>query len=75
METEVISIRVDVETARAFKLLPEEDRRKLEALLNIRLNEVSRGGESLDAVMQEIGDKAKTQGLNPEVLKSLLDGE
>ena len=75
METEVISIRVDAETAKTFNSLPEEDRRKLEALLNIRLNEVSRRGESLDTVMQEISDKAKARGLNPEILKSLLDEE
>jgi hypothetical protein len=75
METEVISIRVDAETAKTFKSLPEEDRRKLEALLSIRLCEVSRRGESLDTVMQEISDKAKARGLNPEILKSLLDEE
>jgi hypothetical protein len=75
METEVIRIRVDAETAKTFNSLPEEDRRKLEALLNIRLSEVSRRGESLDTVMQEISDKAQARGLNPEILKSLLDEE
>jgi hypothetical protein len=75
METEVISIRVDAETAKTFKSLPDEDRRKLEALLSIRLSEVSRRGESLDTIMQEISEKAKARGLNPEVLKSLLDEE
>ena len=73
METEVISIRVDAETARTFKSLPEEDRRKIEALLSIRLSEVSRSVESLDAVMKEI-DKAKSRG-TPEIMKSLLDEE
>ena len=75
METEVISIRVDAETAKTFRSLPEEDRRKLEALLSIRLSEVSRLGESLDAVMKEIADKARARGLTPEILKSLLDEE
>ena len=67
METEVISIRVDAETAKTSKSLPEEDRRKLEALLSIRLSEVSRRGESLDAVMKEIADKAKARGLTLEI--------
>jgi len=75
MKTEVINIRVDAETAKAFKSLPEEDRRKLEALLSIRLSEVSRHGESLESVMKEISDKAKARGLTPEILKSLLDEE
>ena len=49
--------------------------RKLEALLSIRLSEVTRSGESLDAVMQEISEKAKARGLTSEILKSLLDEE
>ena len=73
MDTEVINIRVDAETARTFNSLSEEDRRKIEALLSIRLNDVSRRAESLDAVMKEISDKAKARGLNSEILKSLLD--
>ena len=73
MDTEVIQIRVDAETARTFKSLPDEDRRKIEALLSIRLSDVSRSAESLDAIMKEIADKAKARGLNPEILKSLLD--
>ena len=73
VDTEVINIRVDAETARTFKSLPDEDRRKIEALLSIRLSDVSRSAESLDAIMKEIADKAKARGLNPEILKSLLD--
>jgi hypothetical protein len=75
METEVISIRVDAETAKTFNSLPEEDRKKLEALLSIRLSEVSRRGESLDAIMKEISDKARARGLTSELLTSLLDEE
>lgn len=75
MDTEIISIRVDAEAARAFRSLPEEDRRKLEALLSIRLTEVTQRGESLDAVMREISEKAKARGLTPEILKSLLNEE
>jgi hypothetical protein len=75
MSTEMISIRVDAEAARAFKALPEEDRRRLEAILSIRLSEITHGGESLDAVMQEISDRAKARGMTPEILNSLLNGE
>jgi hypothetical protein len=67
MKTEVINIRVDAATARTFKCLPEEDRRKLEALLNIRLSELGKRGESLDAVMKKVRDKARARGLTPEV--------
>ncbi len=61
------------EAARAFKALPEEDRRRLEAIL--RLSEITHSGESLEAVMQEISEKAKARGLTPEILNSLLNGE
>lgn len=75
MSTETISIRVDAEAARAFKALSEEDRRRLEAILSIRLSEITHGGESLEAVMQELSDKAKARGLAPEILNSLLNGK
>ena len=75
MSTEIISIRVDAEAARAFKSLSDADRRKLEAILSIRLTEVTQREESLEAVMQEISDKAKARGLTPEILKSLLNEE
>ena len=75
MKTEVINIRVDPEAAKAFKSLPDQDRRKLEALFSIRLSEVGRSGESLDVVIQEIREKAKARGLSPKILKSLLDEE
>ena len=75
MDTEIISIRVDAEAAKTFKSLPEQDRRKLEALLSIRLTEVTQRGESLEAVMKEISERAKERGLTPEILNSLLDEE
>jgi hypothetical protein len=69
---EVISIRVDAEAAKAFKSVSEEDRRRLEAILSIRLSEVTPRSESLEAVMHEISDKAKAHGLTPDILNSLL---
>ena len=75
MNTEIISIRVDAEAAKAFKSLSEGDRRRLEAILSIRLSEITQRPESLESVMQEISDKAKASGLTPEILKSLLNEE
>ena len=75
ISNETISIRVDAHAAKAFKSLSEEDRRKLEAILSIHLSEITQRVESLEAVMQEISDKAKARGLTPEILKSLLNEE
>jgi hypothetical protein len=73
METEQITIQVDAEAARVFKSASAEDRRKLEALLSIRLSEVTRTRESLKAIMCEISQKAQERGLTPEILKAILD--
>ncbi|PKN61911.1 MAG: hypothetical protein CVU57_26910 [Deltaproteobacteria bacterium HGW-Deltaproteobacteria-15] len=73
METERITILVDAEAAKAFKSASAEDRRKLEALLSIRISEVMRTQESLQAIMDEISEKAETRGLTQEVLKKLLN--
>jgi hypothetical protein len=73
MEMEQITIQVDAKAARAFKSASEEERRKLEALLSIRLSEVTRTRESLKAIMNEISQKAEEHGLTPEILKALLN--
>lgn len=75
MATEQITIRVDAEAARAFKAASVEEQRKLEALLSMRLREVTGSQESLREIMGEISRKAKERGLTPEILRSILDGE
>jgi hypothetical protein len=73
MDTERITIQVDAEAAKAFKSASAEDRRKLEALLSIRLSEVTRTRESLPVIMDEISDKAERRGLTPKILKKILN--
>ena len=73
METEQITIQVDAQAARAFKSASIEERRKLEALLSIRLSEMTRTRESLKAIMDEISQKAKERGLTPDILKAMLN--
>lgn len=75
METDQITIRVDAEAARAFKAASAEEQRKLEALLSLRLSEVTDNQESLRGIMREISRKAQESGLTPEILKAILDDE
>lgn len=42
MKPKTITIRVNTEAARIFETVPEEQRRKLEALLSLKLSEVTR---------------------------------
>ncbi|NJK55311.1 MAG: hypothetical protein HC939_04650 [Pleurocapsa sp. SU_5_0] len=42
METKTITIRVNAEVARIFEAASEEQRRKLEALLSLKLGDATR---------------------------------
>jgi hypothetical protein len=73
MKTKKITIRVDENAANAYRSAPEEDRRKLDLLLSLRLSEATRSAGSLKDVMREISRKAQDRGLTAEVLESILD--
>jgi hypothetical protein len=75
MQTQEITIRVDPEAASAYLAASEEDRRKLDLLLSLRLQDVTQLGESLESVMREIGKRAGQRGLTPEILESILRDE
>lgn len=75
METKTITIRVNAEVARIFEAASEEQRRKLEALLSLKLSDATRSKKSLEEVMREISRNAQTRGLTPEILDSILNEE
>jgi hypothetical protein len=74
MLAEEITIRVDPEAAQAYRSALEEQRRKLDLLLNLRLHEATDTGVSLKEAMREIGRRARERGLTPEILADILDG-
>lgn len=73
METKTITIRVNAEAARIFESVSEEERRKLEALLSVKLSEATRHKRSLEEVMSDISQKAQARGLTSEILDSILN--
>jgi hypothetical protein len=75
MTTEEITIRVDADTARAFKSTSAQERQKLEFLLNLKLKESLIQSNSLLDIMDEISQEAIDNGLTPEILQSLLEDE
>jgi hypothetical protein len=76
MPTAIISIQVDEEAARAFATASTEERRKIELLLRLRLQDLILGSQRpLKVVMDEIGEQAEARGLTPEILESLLRDE
>jgi hypothetical protein len=70
--TEEITIRVDPKAASAYRAASEEDRRKLDLLLSLRLNDALAANGSLKDVMREISRQAQERGLTPEILESIL---
>lgn len=72
MQTQPIVIRVNAEVARIFEAASEQERRKFEALLSIKLSDVTRQKRPLEEVMSEISRNAQARGLTPEILDSIL---
>jgi hypothetical protein len=76
MSTEVITLEVDSEAARAFKSASAEEREKLQVLLGIWLKEYAKAAPlSLKEAMDEGGRNAQGRGLTPEILESILEEE
>lgn len=76
MNTATISLQVDDRTARAFAAASDEQRRKLELLLRLRLKElVETPGRSLENLMDQISRHAAEAGLTPEILESLVNDD
>ena len=75
MATDEITIRVDAEAAKVYRSASEEDRRKLDVLLSLRLLDATRSRLSLPELMHDISRKAQERGMTPEILEDLLDGD
>ena len=76
MATTNITIEVDEAAARAFADASPIDKRKLQLLLGLRLQELTDpSGKTLQSVMDEISERAESRGLTPEILETLLRDE
>jgi len=72
-QTEEITIRVDPQAAQAYRSASQEERRKLDLLLSLRLHDALQPGTSLEQVMRDVGRNARQRGLTPEILESILN--
>lgn len=71
--TDQITVSVDADVANAYRSASDEDRRKMDLLVNLRLRDATRSKASLKDVMLEISQNAQQRGLTPDVLQSMLD--
>lgn len=69
-----ISIEVDNDIAKTFFQASNEEKRKLQILLSLRLKElIGHSNKPLLEIMNEIGEYSEAQGMTPELLESLLN--
>lgn len=73
METRQISVRVTSEAAAIYESATELERRKLDALISLRLSEAVEPSRSLREIMREASREAKKRGLTEDILKEILD--
>lgn len=73
VETKTITIRVSPEAASAYKTASAEQRRKLDALLSLKLAEVTQAKRPLEVIMSEMSRKAQERGLTLEILEAILN--
>ena len=70
-----ITVSVDPDVADVYRSASDDERRKLDLLVNLRLREATESRESLRTIMKEISREAQRRGLTPEILQSILDEE
>lgn len=75
MLMEPITIFLPAEAAQAYRSVPPEEQRKLEALVSLRLLDAVRSPKPLMQVMHEISAAAQERGLTPDILQGLLEDE
>ncbi len=70
MSREQITISVNTDVANAYRVASEEERRKLDLLVNLRLRDATRTKSSLRQIMGEISQNAEERGLTPDIIPS-----
>jgi hypothetical protein len=76
MSTETITLQVESEVARIFEGASGEEREKLQVLLGVWVKEfVKSDSASLKQTMDELSERARSRGLTPETLDSILEAE
>ena len=68
-----ITVSVDPDVADVYRSASDDDRRKLDLLINLRLREAMESRTSLRNIMVEISRDAQRRGLTPENLESILE--
>lgn len=69
-----ITIKVSPEVAEAYQSASPQERKKIQAIVSILLQKkVDKDVVFLRKLMDEISDRARSRGLTPEILESILN--
>ena len=68
---EQITVSVDSDVADVYRSASDEERRKLDLLINFRLRDATKSEKSLREVMSDISRNAQRRGLTPENPQSI----
>ena len=75
MTMQEITIRVSPSAAATYLAASDEERRKLDALLSLRLSEAAQETRPLREVIREASNEAQAKGLTPDILQEILDAK
>ena len=70
-----ITVSVDSDVASIYRSASDEERRKLDLLINLRLRDATASKKSLRDIMFDLSRNAQRRGLTREILQSILDAE
>jgi hypothetical protein len=73
MTMQEITIRVDPTAAAVYMSASEQDRRKLDALLSLKLSEAISQQRPLHEIIRDASAEAAANGLTPEILQEILN--
>jgi hypothetical protein len=68
-----ITVQLDSETAKIYQETSPTEQAKIRLLFSILLREFSGSARTLEAIMDEIGERAQALGLTEKQLQAMLD--
>jgi hypothetical protein len=68
-----ITVQLDSDAAKIYEETSPKEQAKIRVLFSILLREFAGSARTLEAIMDEIGERAQSLGLTEEKLQALLD--
>lgn len=73
MSIDTVTVQLDSDAAQIYKATPPKEQAKIRLLFSILLREFAGSTRTLEAIMDEISERAVSLGLTEEKLQAMLD--